>query len=235
MGLMNMSENLINFEVFHGTEKQRGLRFIKNQIMDKSIGDKHWLGDGAYFYEKVTFAYKWIQDMFKYRQYRKHTGFDDLIDKYIILFCNIEVDNNRIFNLDDNIDHKCIFEYFGSKLEESKKYSERFSRYKIGDGVVLNIMFSEYKYINNYDAVIASFVTKQYRYKDSNTRLNYVLEKQICVKNLNIVYDIKEHDFKDEYEHIDSLVKILNESKKVDMYSIKRKNYSKNISLLKED
>lgn len=224
-----MSNNIIELEAFHGTKRQRGIEIIDNGQMKKSIGDKHWLGDGAYFYEQLFFSYKWIKDMFKSRQYRDHSTYEDLIEKYLILHCNIKVNKERIFDIDNNFEHKCIFDRFTEKINEDKQYFERLSNQNIGDGVVLNIIFSEYKYINKYDVVIASFETKKSKYKNNDrTRLNFVLEKQICVKNLNVVYDIIEYNLKNEYDNLIYLMKEYNnKQKEITTYSTKRKGYSR--------
>lgn len=49
--------------LFHGTEIERGEIMLKWNHMFLSSGDKHWLGDGSYFYEDDFYAYKWIKDM----------------------------------------------------------------------------------------------------------------------------------------------------------------------------
>lgn len=225
-----MSNNIIELkDVFHGTEKQRGIKIIDNKKMEESIGDKHWLGNGAYFYEQLFLSYKWIRDMFKDRQRQEHNTYEDLIDKYIILHCNIKVDKSRIFDIDGNYEHKFIFDRFIKNINEDKNHSKRLSKQIIADGVVLNIMFSEYKYIDKYDVVIASFEKKRSEYHNNDkTRLNYVLEKQICVKNLSKVYDINNKDFKDDYDNLTDLMKEYNDRKnQIAVYSSKRKGNSR--------
>lgn len=51
--------------LFHGTDLSRGQKMIKWKNMFNSEGDRHWLGDGTYFYEDDFYAYKWIRDMYK--------------------------------------------------------------------------------------------------------------------------------------------------------------------------
>ncbi|WP_346877598.1 hypothetical protein [Clostridium sp. UBA5712] len=204
---MNINCNNKDIFLYHGTERQRGNKIICNKKMEESIGDHHWLGDGAYFYEQLFFSYKWIKDMFKSKQNVNHKTFKELASKYMILSCKIRVNEERIFDIDNNIEHKYIFDRFSERIQEGKSYSERLKTQTIADGVVLNVMFSEYKYMNKYDLVIASFKRNNFKYKNSRTRLNYVLEKQICVKNLKVVYDIIEKDFENEYDNLYDLMK----------------------------
>ena len=51
--------------VYHGTNIDRGRKMLENSLMEESIGDRHWLGDGSYFYEEDFYAFKWVRDMFK--------------------------------------------------------------------------------------------------------------------------------------------------------------------------
>lgn len=215
-------------DLLHGSERLRGLGFIDSQSMNASIGDKHWLGDGYYFYDQLFWAYRWIRNMFKEPESKDDIiKFEDLISKYIILKANIKVDSGRVFDIDNDFEHKCIFKKFSEKLEQSKEFSERFKNQKISDGVVLNIMFSEYKYIDKYDVVIALFIDK--KQNNIKTRLGNVLEKQICVKNPNIIYDISERDFKDDFDNLCCLVKEFDKYKGTNNYYNKRKNYSKKV------
>lgn len=222
-----MEEELLGIIGYHGTEIKRGNRFIDNKAMEKSAGDKHWLGDGSYFYEELFYAYKWIKDMFYKREQRNHKDLEDLIRKYIILICNINVEKSRVFDL-DKYEFKYIFDYFFEKLEKEVKYSERFNKYEIADGVVINIMFNEYKYIDKYDMVIASFPRRNNKYKNNSlTRLKHVLEKQICVKNVDIVKEIDNKNFNDEYTNIKMLSEALNREINLTRYSSRRTRYSK--------
>lgn len=214
---------MIEFIGYHGTEITRGNRFISNNSMEESIGDKHWLGNGSYFYEEMFYAYKWIKDMFCDKEKRSHKEYDELINKYIILTCNIRTKEERIFDL-DKYEYKYLFDYFFEKLEKQKNYSKRFENHKIADGVVINIMFNEYGYKNKYDVVIASFSRRNNKYKNNPiTRLKHVMEKQICVKNIKIVEDINKKDFSGEYVKLNMLVDSLDKEINLNKYSSRRR------------
>lgn len=47
---------------YHGTNKVAAKNIIREASFKKSIGEKHWLGDGIYFYEKNEDALDWNYD-----------------------------------------------------------------------------------------------------------------------------------------------------------------------------
>lgn len=53
----------------------------------------------------------------------------------------------------------------------------------MADGVVLNIMFNKMWYSDEYDLAIATFKVNENKYSKESMRLNYMPQKQICVKN----------------------------------------------------
>ena len=55
----------IELKFYHGTNRKRGQKFIKNQSMEFSKGEKHWLGDGIYLFEDDFWAYWWIRELYK--------------------------------------------------------------------------------------------------------------------------------------------------------------------------
>lgn len=219
-----MQSNNIEHIVYHGTERTRGERFIDSQAMDISIGNKHWLGDGSYFYKDLFYSYKWINDMYISKNKDRHKNYEDLVSQYKILCCIININKDRIFDLDENLEHKFLFDYFKDKINEDSKYKSDLNKEYIWDGIVLNIMFNEYGYTKKYDLIVASFVRREI--KNNKSRLNHVLEKQICVKNLDVISKIRNKEFKEEYTKLEELMDMLKcrEPKK---YSKKRNRYSK--------
>lgn len=179
--------------LFHGTEINRGHRIIKNKKMEISRGDHHWLGDGSYFYEDDFYAYKWIIDMYKKRYKKKPSNSKELFKKYQILKGRVLTDKKRVFNLDKPL-HKFEFDRVYEKCKKMLKYSQKFSNIQIADGVILNIMFNDLGYMEYFDIVIATFKRRRNRYKGVGMRLDFIPEKQICVKNIDKVTQIEFYD-----------------------------------------
>ena len=167
--------------IYHGTERVRGELMLSNKGMIETIGDNHWLGNGSYFYEDDFYAYKWIKNMFN----RDNKTFDvnELFNKFIIIIGKHNIDDERIFNL-DNPRHKMIYDKVYLECKKRLSNSNKFSHKVMAEGVVLNIMFNEMKFIDRFDVVIATFSMRRDKYSNEYMRLNSMPEKQICFKNL---------------------------------------------------
>lgn len=174
---------MYNKTLFHGTEIKRGSDMLKEKKMYNSKGDRHWLGDGSYLYEEDFYAYKWIIDMYK-RKYKNYPSKPEhLFERYHMLKVNVATSDKRIFDL-DTARHKMYYDRVYEKCENMKKYSKRFSKVNMAEGVVLNIMFNDMEYLKDYDVVIATFKRRANKYSGKPMRLKYMPEKQICVKNI---------------------------------------------------
>lgn len=180
--------------MYHGTDINTGKSIIENQIMLPSRGDHHWLGDGIYFYKDAEYAFRWVvikyTDNFRNLHVR---DYKDIFQEYIILTADIF--SNRMFDLDDlktklffvNVKNEIL-----KKSEYSKRIQEQLKGNGIADGVVLNVLFDKMGYSALYDYVSATFPIA-YLY-DSNSRLDYIPELQICVKNAEVIRNITKYN-----------------------------------------
>lgn len=151
---------MIQENLYHGTEINRGKSMILKHKMYSSIGDKHWLGDGSYFYEEDFYAYKWIRDMYKDVHKKYPENIKDLFNEYQILIGKVSVSSSRIFNL-DLAKYKIEFDRVYENCIHKKKYSKKFSRVEMPEGVVLNIMFKYMGYNKEFDVVSATFKLRE--------------------------------------------------------------------------
>lgn len=172
---------------YHGSEIKRANKILDNKAMIPSIGDKHWLGNGSYFYKDDFYAFKWIKDMFKHKYECEYKTKKELTNKYGIISIKLSIKENRIFNLENNPIHKSIMDYAYNKFSDKKEYSKRFRNVDFVDGVVINILFDILNYNKQYDLVISTFPINKSRYRHSKLRLDYLPETQYCVKNDNII------------------------------------------------
>lgn len=208
---------------FHGSWEFRKKEMLLCNEMQITRGDKHWLGDGVYFYKDMYDAYSWIKNMYKDKFCEEPKSYDELSKWYGIIIGEIEVEKARIFDL-DNKHNNLLIEEVTKKLKSRQAYSQRFKDDEINDGVTLNIIFNDFGYKDKYDVVIATFSPKGINYKGKSTRFEYRLENQICVKNKSVIKDIKEHNFKSMYNEFDLIYNKINKYKNSYNNKSKRNN-----------
>lgn len=200
--------------MYHGTDINTGKSIVEEQLMLPSRGDHHWLGDGIYFYEDIKYAFRWIviryTDNFR-NLYAKDYG--DIFQEYIILKADIL--SNRKFDLDD-VSTKLFFINVKNKIQKKSQYSKRIQdqlkENGIADGVVFNVLFDKMGYNNKYDYVSATFPIA-YLY-DSNSRLDYIPELQICVKNAEIIKNIIQCNDKDNLPEYKAFIDLYRNTKR---------------------
>lgn len=175
--------------MYHGTERKRGQRMINCKRMEITRGENHWLGDGSYFYKEDVYAYRWIYNMYAYKYPNVTVDHETLTQKYMIIKADLNVNQERIFSF-MNAEHKQLF---NSVVEECKK---RLKDIQIVDGAILNFMFDKMNYNEKFDAVIAVFMHEDSKMNSLNarSRLSFIPEIQICVKNINVVENMEELD-----------------------------------------
>lgn len=185
-------------KIYHGTYRTRGQRMLASKAFEASIGDRHWLGDGIYFFVEDFYAYKWIVDMYK-DHYKTGCKDDDLIQEYMIIAAGQKTDA-RMFDL-IKAAHKMEFDRTYAELERMKEMIPRFRAVQIPDGVVINYMFNELGYFDDFDLVRAVFAINYNHYKQIRTRFSSMPQEQRCIKNPTVVEDA------DEYHYTDNIAK----------------------------
>lgn len=196
---MNIRDNMQQLTGFHGSAKERGERLLHNNRMEISIGDRHWLGDGSYFYEEDFYAYKWCVDMFKERHNSKVTE-EELQKHYLIIKGIISVRKDRIFDM-DAVEHRALFDRTYDLIKEKREYSRKFKDGLLAEGVVLNYLFNVLNYKVDYDIVHATFMINRKNYRNIPTRLGYICQVQLCVKNLGIIKRLEKYDYNSRLGH----------------------------------
>ncbi|MCI8314797.1 MAG: hypothetical protein HFH74_07135 [Lachnospiraceae bacterium] len=180
--------------VYHGTEKERGKKILAEQRMIPSISDdrrQHWLGDGIYLYREMFYAFRWIELMYK-KHFSDMEMREDLLEKYSILYVAVAYNPERIFNL-DNPEHYMVFRKTEQAYREKSIYSPKIQKCEYSDGVIINILFKNLKYGENYDAVEAVFPTVELDEKlTEKSRLKSINEYQLCIKNDEIIGKIED-------------------------------------------
>jgi hypothetical protein len=121
-----MKVRALNKINYHGSDYQRGKKFIEKQEFIESIGDRHWLGNGCYFYEDDFYAYFWIENMCrqKYKCSKCNSTLRCINNKYMILTAEIHTLDERIFNLDSplfKLEFDKMIEIILEKMNRDKK------------------------------------------------------------------------------------------------------------------
>lgn len=180
--------------MYHGTEKERGEKILADQKMPVSISTdrkQHWLGDGIYLYRELIYAFRWILLMYEERT-NHHDVTEDLLKKYSVLSIDVEYNRDRIFNL-DNLEHYMVFKETEKAYKQKSAFSSRLEKLEYTDGLIINIMFKNLKYGENYDAVEASFpICSLSASITGRSRIKSISEYQICVKNDRIIRKIED-------------------------------------------
>ncbi|MCU5233918.1 hypothetical protein OCA28_08590 [Bacillus cereus] len=211
--------------LYHGSNRARGERMIKEQVMELSRGKNHWLGDGSYLFVEDFYSYKWILDMFKQR-YNLTENYNNIIKNYLILIANVCTDKQRVFDL-TKAEHKMMFDKVHKEMRSKAEISDK----DMAEGVVLNYMFNTMKFGEMYDAVKAVFTLNDKKYIGFNTRLGHMPQEQICIKKSNIVKNVEEYNFKERVETYEILINDMYYDKtktkaKPKTYNMKRNNYN---------
>lgn len=173
---------------YHGTTRDNADIMVREQFMLPSTGDDQWLGTGYYFYYDIEYAFRWI--LLKYTNNFKNeyrNSYDKIFDEYSIVSAQIDISDDRVFDM-DNIKHHLLFIDTKTKLSEktakSLKYYDRLKNQAVVDGVVFNFLFGYTDCKEKYDAVRAVFPIS---YIFDNSRMDYLPEPQLCIKNADIV------------------------------------------------
>lgn len=185
---------MYNETLFHGSNRDRGEKFISNQKMEPSSGDNHWLGDGSYFFIEDFYSYKWILDMFK-KRYSGDPTYEKLSENYMIIIGEVYLQKDRVFDLTKG-EHKILYDKVYKELDTKNDIPQD----DIAEGVVINYMFNILNYSDLFDVVKALFINNKNKYKGVKTRIGYMPQEQVCIKKLNVVQNIKEYDFKERID-----------------------------------
>lgn len=222
--------------MYHGTEIKRGQRIVRAQKMEPSISNdrkQHWLGDGIYLYREFAYAFRWIVLMYKDRQLIDKIE-DELLNYYSILKVDVVCPEERRFRL-DNPEHLMVFKKTEQKYREKSIYSEKLRKLECTDGLIINILFKNLHYGDNYDMVEAVFPISEFDSGFSKqSRVTSVVEYQACVKNDTIITQIVDIgstiDCKENYEKYKELENFKREATiditKAKKYSPRRKGGS---------
>jgi len=194
---------------YHGTRQVYRDSIFQDGFLP-SIGDKHWLGDGVYFFTEVFHAYKWRYDACQAKAWQR--GLPFALD-CCIFRVRVHTSEERVFDLTKFVHDNELKEVL-TRIEALKPRT-RWADKAVAEGVVLNYIFNHLTvYRNQYDVVKALFQWKSAMPRCSDAKLPADLpQMQICVKNQQTpsgeptIHDVVEYAYTAEIPTLEALRK----------------------------
>jgi len=173
---------------YHGTTAKNAESILESGRFRHSSGNRHWLGDGVYFFAEEIHAYVWNRDHCK--SALKDISAAMLLERYAILKATLK--DNRVFDL-DTVECKLLFEEAYTRACNKLRKAPEVRCGEYAEGVVLNLMFTHMDFDRDYDVVAATFRIKGNRYDSSpfQMRLPGIPQRQICVKNTGAICTVE--------------------------------------------
>jgi hypothetical protein len=172
------------FEGFHGTSPEASAEILESNF-EQSLGHKHWIGDGAYFFisgisrtpdeqaKKWSIAESWDRSK---RQYK--------YKRYSVIKSDITVEQDNFLDL-TTADGVEIIEYL---MEKYRATIVKYKNLHFYDGLLLNLARQEG--ILMYDVVKGNFYIKFAKEKIENINLRIsncticaVINVEKCISN----------------------------------------------------
>lgn len=204
-----MSDKILT--VYHTTAKKREKSILKNGFY-KSKGQNQWLGEGVYFYKDIYYAVQWgFLGVVK----GQIIDINEFKDKCSILSLELNCEECNVLDLNTPDGYE-IFLWFKDHIKSIFSEEEAKEILSKGDAYLIYTLEQLEKdhaieLISKYDIVIAEYDKDVYKKNRDNKLIsdfNGCKERQVCVKNLDIIKNINVLDLDDcEIENLFNLVK----------------------------
>lgn len=186
---------LKTFILYHGnTERVVADTLDAQRLLDqyKSIGDKHYLGDGHYFYHDNVQAEVWAK--MKVTRNKKYLG-----DRPAVLQCVVEIDDDLVMDLDNREEQ----EYFFTEMKRLKheldknqlgivQYCDAYLCNHLSERLSLGMLTKTFVYKDKFKAFDALF-SNQSRISYGITH-HFRTEKQYVLRGNYRILDLKRVD-----------------------------------------
>lgn len=193
---------------YHATTTDNADLILTNGFIESQATEGHWLGRGVYFFDDLYYAIEWgiigviKQNIKRYKQLR---------DKCSILISDINIREYRVIDFSTPQG----FAIFQHLLEEIKKNYPN-EKYKAieekGYAYIIRVLEELEKakgeeYISGFDVVCAVY-PKKIDKKQKNLPGNFIscVQKQICVKNVKTIENLRKMPYSEITEGIFGLV-----------------------------
>lgn len=189
-----MTEKDTSISGFHGTFASVADDIIDNGFTYK-FSDKHWLGQGIYFYDNFELALWWIERKVIYEKEKNNRT-----EEPSVINANIIADKDKIINLDNPKDMDRYIDFIEGFIKEMKKNGLNI-KLKKGDNFKRQnqcFMLDMMKKSENIEVVLETFVKRRSSYGKYDLKkfedeyyqfdLSYK-ETQICASNNNTIHN----------------------------------------------
>lgn len=175
---MEAGSACLSFCLYHGTKFIHGKKILSEKVFTPSIGRRHWLGDGIYFFEEESEAKDWC---LRY-------------GSYMILEADVAVRKDRFLDLKNKKHFRNYRKVMGRLLNEAKERGINISKTDKIDSHVIDFINNNLTPVDVTRAVffVENKIAKKYRktYGISPTRI-YDEQVQYCVRRSCCVKDIR--------------------------------------------
>ncbi len=177
---------------YHGTSSECKNNILKEGFKESKAEDNHWLGRGIYFFENLYYAIEWGVIYFM-----NGNKYENYIQNAAIIRTVLNLENVSILDLNDPIGYiyyfniiKCIKDRFPEKINSIKNEND-IEIFRLLDEIENE---TGELYISEFDLIIAEYPKDIYKKGIEPIYGNFLpcIQKQICVKNSNIISQISE-------------------------------------------
>lgn len=151
----------------------------------KSTGPQHYLGDGYYFYDDPAQAKIWA--IMKVTRNSKHLG-----QPWAVLKCEIEIDDDKIFDLDKREEQDFFFEemlkmhiQIRSGNLEVESYRDTYLCNHLSNILGIELFIKTFPYKNKVEIVTPVF--SNIKPVEFPITRHFRTEKQYCLRTENII------------------------------------------------
>ncbi|MDC3418744.1 hypothetical protein [Aquibacillus salsiterrae] len=191
----------MGYTLYHGNTKQAIEDMVENNSLlekYKSSGDKHYLGDGFYFYNDLKQAEHWAK--MKVTRNQKYKG-----QKWAVLECIVEYEEENCLDLDQREEQEFFF-YEMRRLDKQIKekeldideYCDAYFCNHLGGRLDLVILSKTFVYKDKhkiFPPLFSNVRSEPYsKTRHFRTEKQYVLRDKSIVSNLRMLHnsDLKE-------------------------------------------
>ena len=184
---------------YHGTSKCNCRDIIKNGFKASRAQEGHWLGTGVYFYENIYYAIEWgiIRFLFGNNNYNLYR------EKCSVIKGILNCKKYEVLDLNDPLGYE-IYQEILKNIQE--RFPNTIEKINNGKDVEIIRLLEEVErktgenYISMFDVITADYPKNIYNKKPENIWGNFLpcIQKQICVKNDNVIEKYEEVDIDKE-------------------------------------
>lgn len=184
---------------YHGTSKENQESILMEGFRESKPKKGHWLGQGVYFYQNIYYAIEW--NIINYT--KKGDSYEDFTIKSTIIKATLNFEKFELLDLNDPIGYSYYLEIIENIKE---KFPEKIKKIERNGDIEIIRLLEELEektgkqYISMFDVLMADYPKDIYNKRNKNIKGNFLpcIQKQICVKNKDVIEKIETINLKDK-------------------------------------